>query len=190
MKIPIEISAHHCHISRKDLDVIYGKGYQLTPIKPLSQTGQYASKETVTIKVGNRSINDLRILGPERNNTQVEISKTEAYYLKIKPPVVEHVQPDKTNGCEMCEIIGPKGKIRRCAIIIACRHFHTNPETAKKMGVKNRQKVSLRVGGERGVTFHNILVRIDPSFRPSIHLDTDEANAAGLKPDQKGEIII
>jgi len=190
MKIPVEISAHHCHISRKDLDIIYGKGYKLTPIKPLSQTGQFASKEKVTIKVGKNKIENVRILGPERKNTQVEISLTEAFKLKIKPPIAECTQPGKTNGCTICDIVGPKGSVRRCSIIIAHRHFHTDPKTAKKIGLKNKQKISLKISGPRSVTFHNILVRIDPSFKPSVHLDTDEANAAGIKPGQKGEIII
>ena len=190
MQVIIEISGHHCHISRKDLDIIYGQGYKLTPVKPLSQTGQFAAKETVTIKVGNKKIEDVRILGPERKHTQVEISLTEAYELKIKPPIAECTCPSKSNGCVLVEIIGPKDKIRRCAIIIAHRHFHLDPKTAKKLKIKKGQVVSVKTSGKRSLTFHNILVRIDPSFKPRIHLDTDEANAAGLKNGEKGKIII
>lgn len=190
IKIIIEVSGHHCHISRKDLDVIYGKNYKLTPIKSLSQTGQFACQETVTIKVGNKKIENIRILGPERKNTQVEISLTEAYHLNIKPPIVECTCPDKPNGCIIAEIIGPKGKVRRCSIIVAHRHFHTDPKTATKLGLKEGQLISIKTNGKRSVTFHNVLVRIDPSFKPRLHLDTDEVNAASLESGQKGEIII
>jgi len=190
MKIVIETSAHHCHISRKDLNIIYGQGYKLTPIKPLSQTSQFAAKETVTVKVGNRKIEDVRILGPVRKNTQVEISQTEAYYLKVKPPIAKRSRPEKLNGCALAEIIGPEGRVTRCAIIIARRHFHSDPKTAKKIGAEDGQIISIKTSGKRSITFHNVLVRVDPSFRPRIHLDTDESNAAGLKPKQKGKIII
>ena len=190
MKVIIEISGHHCHISRKDLDVIYGKNYQLTLIKSLSQKGQFAAKEEVTIKVGRNKIENVRILGPERKNTQVEISMTESYQLEIKAPIIECTQPHKARGCALAEIIGPKGKIKRCAIIIPHRHFHTNPQIAKKLGLKNRQLVSVKTFGKRSITLHNVLVRIDPSFESRIHLDTDEANAAGISQGSKGEILI
>ncbi|MFA6254631.1 MAG: PduL/EutD family phosphate acyltransferase [Patescibacteria group bacterium] len=189
-KAIIEVSGHHCHISRKDLDVIYGKNYQLTPLKTLSQNKQFAAKETVTVAVGDKKIEDVRILGPERKNTQVEVSLTEAYHLKIKPPVAECTCPDKIDGCVIAEISGPKGKIKRCSIIIAYRHFHTDPKTAQKIGLKNGQLISLKTTGQRSVTFHNILVRVNENFKPRVHLDTDEANAAGLKDGQTGEIII
>ena len=189
-KVIIEVSAHHCHISRQDLDIIYGKNYKLTPIKPLSQTDQFTCKEKVTVRVGNREIEDLRILGPERENTQVEISRTESYYLKVEPPVVECTYPGKIGGCLMAEIIGPKGRVKRCAVIIAHRHLHIDPVIAKKFSLKDNQLISLKTPGKQGVTFHNILVRVDPTFKPRIHLNTDEANAAGLKGGEKGEIII
>ncbi len=185
----IEISGHHCHISRADLDIIYGQNYQLTPIKPLSQSGQYAAKETVTVKAGTGEIKNVRILGPERKNTQIEISLTEAYQLKINPPITECTCPDKDNGCVMAEIIGPSGSVKRCAIIVANRHFHTNPENAKELKIKDKQLVSIKTLGLRSVIFTNVLVRIDPAYQPRIHLDTDEANAAGLKNGDVGEII-
>ncbi len=189
-KVIIEISARHCHISRKDLDIIYGNNYRLTPLKPLSQTGQFASKEKIKIKVGSREIDGIRILGPERKNTQVEISKTESRYLKVNPPVAECTLPRKSECCSVVEIIGPKGKIKRCALIIPKRHFHTNPQTAERIGVKNKQLVSLRTSGKRGVTFHNVLVRVGKNFEPRVHLDTDEGNAAGLKSGELGQIIL
>lgn len=190
MQVTIEVSGHHCHISRTDLDIIYGKGYKLTPIKPLSQKGQFASKETISLKVGDKTMENIRILGPERPNTQVEISLTEAYRLKVKPPVVECTCPNKANSCIICDIIGPKGKVSRCAIIAAHRHFHTDPKTAKKIGLKEGQLISVKTLGKRSVTFHNVLVRINPNFKSRIHLDTDEANAAGIEGPQKGQIFI
>lgn len=190
MKVIIETSARHCHVSRADLDVLYGFGYKLTPLKPLSQTGQFAARETVTLKVGGQSLAKVRILGPERKITQVEISLTESYYLKIQPPIAECTCPNKSGGCAVAEIIGPKGKVNRCAVIIAHRHFHTDPATAQKLKLKDKQLVSVKTAGKRGLIFNNILVRIDPSFSPRIHLDTDEANAAGLKPGEKGELIL
>jgi len=190
MKVEIEISGRHCHISRKDLDLLYGQGYKLTPIKPLSQTGQFAAKETITLKVGDNELTGIRILGPERKNTQVEITLTEAYKLKIDPPVAECSCPDKPKGCAIAEIIGPKGTVKRCAVIVARRHFHTDPKTAKLFKVKEGQIVSLKTSGFRSVIFNSVLVRIDKSFKPRIHLDTDEGNAAGLKNGDKGEIIL
>jgi propanediol utilization protein len=189
-RVQIEVSGHHCHISRADLDQIYGQGYTLKPIKTLSQTGQFASQETINIKVGNKLLKNLRILGPERKNTQVEISLSEAYHLKISPPITECTQPQKKkNGCIICEIIGPKGKIKRRAIIVAFRHFHTDPKTAKKLKLKNGQLVSVKTKGQRGLIFNNVLVRVDPSFNSRINLDTDEANASGLKSGDFGDLI-
>ena len=190
MKVIIEVSGRHCHISRKDLDIIYGQGYKLTPIKPLSQSGQFAAKETVTVKVGGEKIENVRILGPERRNTQVEMSLTEAYHLKINPPIIECTCPDKAGGCIIAEISGPKGKINRCSIIVAHRHFHTDPKTAKKLKIKDDQLIAVKVSGKRSVIFNNVLVRIHPTFKSRIHLDTDEANAALIKSGQKGELII
>ncbi len=189
-KVIVEISAHHCHISRSDLDIIYGKNYKLTPIKPLSQTGQFACKETVTIKVGDKSINGLRILGPERENSQVEISISESRYLKVNPPIVECSRPKNPKCCQIVEIIGPKGKVKRCALIVAFRHFHTDFITAENIGVKDKQLISLKIYGKRGITFHNVLVRVNKNFKPRVHLDTDEGNAAGLKGGELGEIIL
>lgn len=190
MRITIEISGHHCHISRQDLDILYGPGYKLTPIKPLSQKDQFAARETVTVAVGDKKLEDVRILGPERKNTQVEISLTEAYNLKIFPPVAECTCPSKPKGCVFAQIAGPKGKIQRCAVIIAHRHFHTDPKTAKTLKIKEGQLISVKTFGERAITFHGVLVRVNPSFKPRIHLDTDEGNAANLKNGDKGKIII
>lgn len=189
MKVIIEVSGHHCHISRQDLDVLFGQGYKLKPVKALSQNGQFASQETVAIKVGEKKLENVRILGPERKNTQVEISLSEAYELKIRPPIAECTCPAKANGCINAQLIGPKGKIKRCAIIVAHRHFHIDPKTAAKLKLKDKQLISIKTKGLRSLIFNNVLVRIDSSFSPRIHLDTDEANAAGLKDGELGEII-
>ncbi|MBU1164742.1 phosphate propanoyltransferase [Patescibacteria group bacterium] len=188
-KIKIEVSAHHAHLSRKDLDILFGKNYQLKPIKALSQTGQFASKETIKIKTKDGQIDDVRILGPTRPNTQVELSRTECFELKIDPPVLECTCPDKKGGCAQVEIVGPKGKVKRCAAILAHRHIHCDPSSAKKMGLKNKQLVSVKTNGKRSITFHNILVRTRKDFVCRMHLDTDEANAAGIKQGDFGQII-
>lgn len=189
-KVIIEISAHHCHLSQNDLEILFGKNYQLTPEKPLSQIGQFAAKETVTVKIPESEITNVRILGPVRKNTQVEISKTEAYQLKVEPPVVECTCLEKVGGCAICEIIGPRGKIKRCALIVAHRHLHCDPKTAQKLKLKDGQLVSVKTKGSRGLTFHNVLIRIHKDFVFRMHLDTDEGNAAGVKTGDIGEIII
>lgn len=187
MKIPIEISARHIHISRSDLDLLFGKGYQLKPIKDLSQKGQFACEETVNIKTGRGEIKDLRILGPERNQTQVELTKTDAHYLDIEPPVAECTSYAGEGGEEVM-IIGPKGEIKKHCAIIAHRHIHLSDEEAKNLNLKEGELVSVKVKGARPVTFHEVLIRIDPSFVLNLHLDTDEANAAGIEGGGYGEI--
>jgi putative phosphotransacetylase len=120
----------------------------------------------------------------------VEITLTEAYKYKINPPIRECTEPESVQGCSLAEIIGPRGRVRRCAVIVAHRHFHTNAATAQKLGLKAGQMVSVKTAGERGLTFNNVLVRIDPSFQSRVHLDTDEANAASVKQGDIGELII
>lgn len=188
-KVTIEISAHHCHLSRKDLDLLFGKNYQLKWLKALSQIGQYAAKETISIKTVAGRIDNIRILGPARKNSQVELTKTDCYKLKITPPIVECTCGQLYQDCAIIEIIGPKNKIKRCAAMIAHRHIHCDPKTAKKLGLKDNQLVSVKTSGLRSVTFHKVLVRVAKDFVFRFHLDTDEANAAGVKPGDSGIII-
>lgn len=188
MKVPIEVSARHVHISREDLDILFGKGYKLTSIKDLSQKGQFAAKEKVDIKTAQGELKELRILGPEREQTQVEITKTESHELKIDPPVAECTSCVGEGGAEVI-IIGPKGEVKKHCAIIAHRHIHISTEEAQKYNLKEGELVSVKIKGSRPLTFHEVLIRVDSSFVFNLHLDTDEANAAGINGNNYGKIV-
>lgn len=176
MKIRIEISARHCHLSSKDLEKLFGKNYQLKPAKELSQPGQFIARETIDIKTPDGRIDDVRILGPARGTTQVEISRTNARQLNINPPVRQSGNIKKSAGIEL---IGPNGKIKiKEGVIVAERHIHCDKITAKKLGLKNNQRISVKTDGVRSLTFNNVVVRIHENFSLAFHIDTDEANAA------------
>jgi propanediol utilization protein len=187
-KVPIEVSARHAHMTREDIDILFGKDYQLKPIKELSQKGQYASKERVRIKTDRAEIKDVRILGPERKMTQVELTKTESYILGINPPIAECSSCGGEGGEEVT-IIGQNGEIKKHCAIIAHRHIHASPEEAEKAGLKEGELVTVKTNGTRPITFHEVLVRVEPTFVFHMHLDTDEANAAGIDKMAEGEII-
>ncbi|RJR31312.1 hypothetical protein C4569_02615 [Candidatus Parcubacteria bacterium] len=189
-KVTIEVSARHCHISKKDLVLLFGKNYRLKPLKPLSQKGQFSCRETVRVKTGSGQLKNIRILGPERENTQVELSRTDCRELNIFPPITECTDPHNKKSCSILEIIGPKGKIKRCAAIIAKRHLHCDVKTAKMLKLQNKQLISLRIDSDRPLTFHEVLVRVRRDFVFRIHLDTDEANAAGVKSGDTGRLLI
>ena len=188
MKVPIEVSARHVHVSRDDLDLLFGKDYKLKPLKDLSQKGQFAAEEKVDIKTAQGELKELRILGPEREQTQVEITKTEARELEIDPPVAECTSCVGEGGAEVI-IIGPKKEIKKHCAIIAHRHIHISTEEAQKYNLKEGELVSVEILGDRALTFHQVLIRIDPSFTFHMHLDTDEANAAGIDKMSEGFII-
>lgn len=176
MKIKIEISARHCHLSNKDLETLFGKNYRLKPLKPLSQPGQFASRETVAVQTAAGCVDNVRILGPARKATQVEISRTDANRLKINPPVRLSGDVKNSSGAK---IIGPKGAVKiKEGVIIAERHLHCDPTNGKKLGLKNNQRVSVKTQGNRSATFNNVVVRISKDSSLAFHIDTDEANAA------------
>jgi putative phosphotransacetylase len=189
MIISIEISAHHVHLSKEDAEKLFGAGFELTKYKNLSQIGQFAANEEVKLVGPKGELKNVRILGPYRKETQVEVSETEARQLGITPPVRESGSLEGTPGVK---IVGPKGEIDlKRGVISALRHIHLDPVTAKKLGVKNGDRVKVDTGGTRDLLFENVLVRIDESFRPNMHIDTDEANAAGIDQNNKtGEIIV
>lgn len=189
IKIPIEVSARHVHLAKKDLDKLFGKNYRLTKLRNLSQPGEFAAKETVEIKGNKGEIKNVRIVGPVRQKTQVEISKTDAINLKINAPVRLSGDLKKSGSCTL---IGPKGKIKlKEGVIIAHRHLHIEPKLAKKYNLKNGQFVSIKVKNTiRSLTFHNVIVRISPKFRLAFHIDTDEANAVGIKKHGTGILLI
>ena len=185
--VPVEISARHLHLSLKDLEKLFSKGYELQPIKQLSQAKMYAAKEVVDIKHGQRTIKKVRVVGPIRSKSQIELTKTEARYLKIKAPVR---LSGNVVGAPKIEVVGPKGKAQ-AAVIIAQRHLHVSNKQAKELGLKNKQKISLHVKSKaRSITFHELVVRAKDEYNLAAHIDTDEANAAGLDVCSIGELII
>jgi len=185
--IPISISARHVHLSREHIDKLFGEGYQLTVLAELSQPGQFAGREEVALIGPRNRINGVRILGPERLMTQVEISRTDCYKLGVKAPVRNSGDIKGTPGITL---EGPAGSVElEEGLIQAKRHIHMAPEDARNFGVKDRQWVMVRVGGERGIIFDDVLVRVSPKYRLDMHLDTDEANAAGIKNGDTGVLI-
>ena len=186
-KVPVGISNRHIHLSQQDLETLFGPGYELTVRNDLSQTGQYAAEETVTVEGPKSSMANVRILGPTRKDTQIEISRTDSFALGLKPPVRDSGFLDGSPGVTL---IGPKGKVTLDkGVIIAQRHIHMTEAEAESFGVKDKELVSVRVGGERGVTFENVLVRVRNDFVLEMHIDTDEANAAILSNGQLVEVF-
>lgn len=186
--IPVGVSNRHIHLSREDLDTLFGSGYELTPLKDLSQPGQYACKELLTI-VGPslRPIEKVRVLGPIRSKSQVEISRTDSYLLKVKPPVRES---GKIEGSASITIIGPKGIVTlKEGCIIANRHIHMSLEDGKRFGVNDNDYVTVDAIGERRTRFYDVQVRVSDKFCLEMHLDTDDANAAGLGNGSKVKIV-
>ncbi|MDO8559961.1 MAG: PduL/EutD family phosphate acyltransferase [bacterium] len=186
MRVRLEISAHHCHVTNEDVAILFGRGYHLRPRREISQPGQYAAAENVRIRIGTGEIT-ARIVGPERPHTQVEIPKTLAVHLGVNPPVTYFGSSSAPRV--QCELIGPKGRVRRRAVIVAHRHIHCNPVDARRIGLRNRQTVSVRTHGTRPLTFHDVVVRVHPKFKLACHLDTDEANAAGIRAGEWGTIV-
>lgn len=188
MQVPIEISARHVHLSREDLRILFGKNYQLKPLKKLSQPGLFAAYETVILSTPLASIEKVRIIGPEREKIQVEISQTDAVNLGINPPF--RISGDLKNS-EKLKLIGPQGEIDlREGVIIARRHLHLSREEANQYHLKDGDIVSVKINGERELVFHQVVARVQPNFKWSVHLDTDEANAAGINSTNKtGEVI-
>lgn len=177
--IPIGVSNRHIHLSKTDLETLFGEGYELTPIKELSQPGQYACRELLTI-VGPslRPIENVRVLGPIRKASQVEISATDSYVLKVKPPVRES---GKIEGSAPIRIVGPKGVVELSeGCIIANRHIHMSPSEAKAFGVNDGDYVDIDVNGKRRTRWFDVQVRVHKDFRLEMHVDTDDANSAGI----------
>lgn len=185
-QVPVGISNRHIHLSQEHLQVLFGKGYELTPLKDLSQTGQYAAEETVTLVTSKSAIPKVRILGPVRPATQVEIARTDAFALGIKPPVRDSGAVQDSPGVV---IVGPEGAVTlEQGVILAYRHIHMSPADAEKFGVKDKDTVKVRSQGERAVVFENVLVRVREDFVLELHIDTDEANAAQLRNGEKLEV--
>lgn len=183
-QIKVGVSQRHIHLSREDLDTLFGKGYELTKMKTLMGR-EYASKETVTL-VGPslKAIEKVRVLGPVRNKTQVEISKTDTFVLKVSPPV----RPSgEVSGSERLVVVGPKGSVYlKEGVIIANRHIHLSPAYAEKHNIKDGDYVDVMVDGIKPTKFYDVQVRVRDDFNIEMHIDTDDANSAGLK---NGDIV-
>lgn len=183
--IAIGVSNRHLHLSQADLEALFGPGYELTVLKDLGQPGQYAAEETVTLVGPKGSISNVRVLGPVRSRTQVEVAMTDAYRLGVKPPVRDS---GNLEGAAPITIEGPCGTVELDAsVILAWRHIHMHTSDAKAYGVKDKDMVQVRVGGERGIIFENVLVRVRDDFALEMHVDTDEANAALLRNGEEVE---
>jgi len=185
--VPVGVSNRHIHLSQSDVEKLFGKGHQLTKKKEL-MGGQFACEECCTI-VGLklRAIENVRVLGPARKSTQVEISYTDARKLGINVPVRES---GDTAGSAPIAIVGPKGAIYlEEGCIVAARHIHMSPADAAAAGVQDGQYVSVRVENERGTTFDRVKIRVDKSFTLEMHIDTDEANASDIKQGDKVAIV-
>ena len=187
MKIMVETSAHHLHVTEDTFKTLFGEGKSLTNKKDLSQPGQFACVEKVTI-VGPKGEMTMSILGPFRSKNQVEISLTDARKLGVPGVVRESGDIEGTPGCKL---VGPEGEVEISeGVIVAKRHIHQTPESAKEYGVEDKEIVKVAVGGEgRKLIFDDVVVRVNENFAPACHLDTDEANAAGLPGTVDGEII-
>lgn len=184
----VETSARHAHVTQETLEVLFGAGYQLTVKKMLSQPGQFASGEKITV-VGEKGETKMSILGPCRKANQVEISATDARSLGIKAPVRES---GDIAGSGACKLVGPAGEVElKEGVIVAKRHIHMTPADAAEMGVENGQIVKVLIDSEAGrkLIFDDTVVRVSDSYALAMHIDTDEANAALCGPNQMGTIV-
>jgi putative phosphotransacetylase len=185
-KVIIEGSGKHCHVTRETLDTLFGKGFELVVKKYLSQPGQFASEQKVTV-VGPKGQTTVSIIGPCRSADQVELSYTDARALGFDCPVRESGDLKDSPGCKL---IGPKGEAAISeGVIIAKRHLHLTPEDAARFGLKDKQIIKIKVGGERALIFDEVIARVSPSYATYCHIDYDEVNAAALFGETTGEIV-
>lgn len=188
MKILVETSARHVHVTEKDLETLFGEGYKLTWKKDLSQPGQFASEERVTVVGPKKELKGVSILGPCRKATQVELSLTDARSIGVSAPIRES---GDLAGSAACKLIGPKGEVEVPeGVIVAKRHIHATLAEAKELGVENGEIVSVKVETEgRSLIFGDVVVRASDNYALAMHIDTDESNAAGCGREVYGEIV-
>ena len=188
MKFLVETSARHVHVTQEHLEILFGKGYELTKKKVLSQPGQYACEERVTVVGPKKELKGVSILGPVRKATQVELSLTDARSIGVAAPVRES---GDVAGSAGCKLIGPAGEVELTeGVIAAKRHIHATPADAEQLGVKNGDIVSVKVDTDgRSLVFGDVVVRVSDSYALAMHIDTDESNAAGCGREQYGEIV-
>lgn len=184
--VPIAISNRHIHLTKTDLGALFGTGYELNKRNDLSQIGQFAAEETIKVAGPNGQFEKVRIVGPVRAYTQLEVSKTDATILGINPPI--SYGGGANNPAEVT-LVGPVGKIKRSCAVMAMRHLHCSLVDATRFGLKEKDIVSLKIIGKSGFIFDNVVVRTSPDFVTEIHLDTDEANAAGMTKGSTSGIL-
>jgi len=187
-RVIINLSNRHLHLSAQDLEVLFGKGHGLTKTKDLMQPGQFACEETVTIVGPKSKFEGVRVLGPTRPETQVEILASDVFKLGVPGCPVK--ESGMLEGSFPVEIVGPAGSVKKQrGLIIAKRHIHFDPQSAVRFGVKDKEIVSLRIDGERAATFENVVCRVGPEHALECHLDFDEGNAVGIGNGSFGEIV-
>ena len=186
-KVKVGISNKHLHLSQEHLEILFGKGAELTVKKELGQPGQFAAEECVDIVGPKKTLAHVRVLGPVRKETQVELALTDARTIGIKAPVRESGKLEGTPGCKL---VGPCGEVELDhGVIAAMRHVHLSAAQAEEAGVVDKEIVMLKVEGERGLVFDNVLIRSGAGHEAEVHFDTDEGNAAGVGNDAIVEII-
>lgn len=188
-QVLVEISARHVHVSQEDLETLFGKGYELTVKKELSQPGQFACEERVKVIGAKGEFPAVSILGPVRKETQVEVSLTDARSIGVQAPVRES---GDLEGSGACKLVGPAGEVElEKGVIAAKRHIHATTADAEKMGLENGEIVSVEIptANGRNLTFGDVVVRVSDSYALAMHIDTDEANAAGMTPNTIGTVI-
>lgn len=188
-QVVVEISARHVHVSQQDLETLFGKGYELTVKKELSQPGQFACEERVKVIGTKGEFPAVSILGPCRKDTQVELSLTDARSIGVSAPVRES---GDIEGSGACKLVGPAGEVELTkGVIAAKRHIHATTADAEKMGLENGEIVSVEIptSNGRNLTFGDVVVRVSDAYALAMHIDTDEANAAGMAPNTIGKII-
>lgn len=186
-QVPIGVSARHIHLSKEHINILFGEGAELTVLKDLSQHGQFAANETVAVIGPKGTFPKVRILGPARGKTQIEISRTDSFTIGVQAPVRES---GNIAGSPGITVKGPKGEVvLEEGVIVAARHIHFHTSDAAKWGIGNGDLLRVRINGDRPLIFEDVVARVSDSFALDMHIDTDEANAAGCKTGDWGEIL-
>ena len=185
--IPVEVSARHCHLSKPDLEKLFGVGHRLAKLKQLSQPADFACQEVVNIQVGSKMFNNVRVVGPTREQTQVEVSLTDAVGSGENPPIR---LSGNLQDSDPVVLQGPEGFVSlNEGLIIAKRHIHCATDEAKKLKLKTGDTVAVKIAGDRSVIFENVVMRVRGDYKLSMHIDTDEGNAAGINKTGEGIIV-
>lgn len=176
--VPVGVSARHIHLTEEHIAILFGPGHELHVLKPLSQPGQFAAEETVAVIGPKGRFDKVRILGPARKASQLEISRTDSFQLGVRPPVRESGSIDNTPGIT---VMGPAGEVvLERGVIVAARHIHFHTKEAAEWGIEDKQLLRVRVQGERPLVFEDVIARVSDQFALDMHIDTDEANASGV----------